>query len=85
MHTRGTDHPSAKLTESDVRYLRWCAVERKILRGYSRGKNNSVAKDQRERAKRLTNAALAEEMGVSVQTVEKVVTWRTWRHIEARA
>ena len=82
MHTRGTDHHAATLNEDNVRYLRQCADKRRELRDKARGRKDAFSQHCRRVAKQMTNRVLAEELGVSTQTVEKVTTFLTWRHVD---
>lgn len=65
---RGQDLPWAKLTDDDVRLMR---------RLHQEGR----AEIDRIRSY-CTMRALAEKFGVHRRTVEKVLSYSTWRHVE---
>jgi len=65
---RGTELPQAKLSESDVQLIR------------------RLHKHKQEEIKRLNETlsakALAEKFGVHARTIEKVLTYRGWVHVQ---
>lgn len=63
---RGTDHPLSKLTEDDVRLILAAVEERERLRA---------------EANRLSNKSLAEKMGVSLRTIDRITQARGWTHV----
>jgi len=65
---RGENCNHSKLTTEDVEEIRSAARQRERLRQYI---NDN-----------LTNSALAEKFGVSVRTVEKVLSYESWRQEE---
>lgn len=67
---RGSELPWAKLSEDDVKLIRAAAVERERLRA---------------EARQLSNVALAEKFEVHERTIEKVLQFETWIHVEVAA
>lgn len=67
---RGQDLPQSKLTDEQVVKIRAAQQKREDLRTHIREK--------------LSNEALAREMGVHVRTVEKVLHGGAWAHLLAR-
>ena len=65
---RGSQLPQSRLTESDVIEIMAQVEQRDQLK---------------ERLRRMTNAALAEECGVHVRTVEKVIQGNSWTHVDS--
>ena len=63
---RGEQLPQAKLTEADVRLIMATVEERDRLKA---------------RLSRMTNAALAERLGVSRRAVDRVTAGETWGHV----
>lgn len=63
---RGSQLPSSKLTEEDVRLIHSLANEREALR---------------EQLRNMSNAALAEKFEVSASTIDKIVNGSAWRHV----
>ena len=64
---RGMDLPQSKLTPLEVEAIRSAATQRESLRKHIR--------------ERLSNDALARDLGVHVRTVEKVLARETWSHV----
>lgn len=64
---RGQDLPQSKLLEIDVIDIRSASRQRANLLQYIRDN--------------LSNEALAKRHGISVSTLEKVVTYQTWGHV----
>ena len=63
---RGSELPWAKLTEDDVRLIREIVAERE---------------EMKKQLKWMTNAALAEKFGVSLNAMERAVTGESWAHV----
>lgn len=63
---RGSELPWAKLTEEDVSLIRELVRERDALKAQLR---------------ELTNAKIAEKIGVHVRTIDRVTTYEGWRHV----
>lgn len=64
---RGTQLPQSKLTPLEVEAIRSAAKQRESLRKHIREK--------------LSNEALARDLGVHVRTVEKVLARESWGHV----
>ena len=64
---RGMDLPQSKLTPLEVESIRSAAKQREALRKHIR--------------ERLSNDALARDLGVHVRTVEKVLARESWGHV----
>lgn len=64
---RGMDLPQSKLTPLEVDAIRSAATQREALRKHIR--------------ERLSNAALARDLGVHVRTIEKVLARESWSHV----
>lgn len=64
---RGEDLPQARLTEEDVIAIRAAAERRETMRN--------------EINMTLSNEALAILYRVHIRTIEKVLSYETWRHI----
>ena len=64
---RGMDLPQSKLTPLEVEAIRSAATQRESLRKHIR--------------ERLSNDALARDLGVHVRTIEKVLARATWSHV----
>ena len=65
-HLRGEECWNAILTEDDVRLIHQAVAERDRLRA---------------EASQLSNAALAEKLGCSVRTIERVTSRSGWVHV----
>jgi hypothetical protein len=65
---RGSQLPWAKLTEADARYVLQCAAKRTLLRS---------------QAALMSNTVLAQELGVSRRTIDKITEGHTWLHVDA--
>lgn len=84
----GVEHPKAKLTNDDVRnmrYLYW--VERPQLlrdRDTLRAKRDELSREiaalNRQLAA-LSAEGLGEKFAINTNTAHKVVTYRTWQHV----
>lgn len=64
---RGMDLPQSKLTPLEVEAIRSAATQRESLRNHIR--------------ERLSNDALARDLGVHVRTIEKVLARESWSHV----
>ena len=64
---RGMDLPQSKLTPLEVEAIRSAATQRESLRKHIR--------------ERLSNDALARDLGVHVRTIEKVLARESWSHV----
>ena len=64
---RGMDLPQSKLTPLEVEAIRSAAKQREALRKHIR--------------ERLSNDALARDLGVHVRTIEKVLARESWSHV----
>lgn len=64
---RGQDLPQAKLLDLDIAAMRSAARQRDALKKH--------IKDN------LSNEALAIKFGVSLRTVERVMSYETWSHV----
>ena len=64
---RGEDLPQSKLTEDDVRLIRQAHAE-------------ALAEIKRLQ-QHVSARALAEKFGVHVRTIEKVLSYQSWRHV----
>jgi hypothetical protein len=64
---RGQDLPHSKLLEIDVIDIRSASRQRVKMLQYIRDN--------------LSNEALAKRYGISISTLEKVVTYQTWGHV----
>lgn len=64
---RGMQLPHAKLTPLEVEAIRSAAKQRDALRKHIRDK--------------LSNDALARDLGVHVRTIEKVLSRESWGHV----
>lgn len=64
---RGMQLPQSKLTPLEVEAIRSAATQRESLRKHIR--------------ERLSNAALARDLGVHVRTIEKVLARESWSHV----
>ncbi len=65
---RGEELAQSKLTEDDVRLIHEAKVNREDLREHIRLS--------------LSNEALARQFGVHVRTIEKVLSYESWRHVK---
>lgn len=66
-HKRGTELPQTKLDADAILMIRRAAAERERLR--------------QDITDRLSNEALAKQLGVHHRTIEKVLSYETGRHI----
>lgn len=64
---RGSELPSAKLTEHDVILIRQLIEERRKLA---------------RKIKELSNKKIAEKFGVHLRTIDRVSNGETWRHVD---
>ena len=64
---RGMDLPQSKLTPLEVESIRSAAKQREALRKHIR--------------ERLSNEALARDLGVHRRAIEKVLAHETWGHV----
>ena len=64
---RGMDLPQSKLTPLEVESIRSAAKQREALRKHIR--------------ERLSNEALARDLGVHRRTIEKVLARESWGHV----
>lgn len=64
---RGMQLPQSKLTPLEVESIRSAAKQREALRNHIR--------------ERLSNDALARDLGVHRRTIEKVLAHETWGHV----
>jgi predicted DNA-binding protein (UPF0251 family) len=64
---RGADLPQSKLTESQVQEIREAQQKREDLRLHIK--------------EHLSNEAMAAKFGVHVRTIEKAVSYGSWRHV----
>lgn len=65
---RGEELSQSKLTDDDVRLIHDAKVNREALRDHIRLS--------------LSNEALARQFGVHVRTIEKVLSYGSWRHVK---
>lgn len=71
--SRGSQVPSAKLTEAQVRIIR---------SRYKPGKSTPCELRDRYRTGDATAAELAKEFGVSTRAIVAVVKYESWKHVE---
>jgi transposase len=64
---RGVDLPQSKLSEAQVQEIREAQQKREDLRQHIR--------------EHLSNEAMAMKFGVHVRTIEKAVSYGSWRHV----
>jgi len=64
---RGADLPQSKLTEAQVQEIREAQQKREDLRHHIK--------------EHLSNEAMAAKFGVHVRTIEKAVSYGSWRHV----
>jgi hypothetical protein len=65
---RGQDLPQAKLDDDKVLSIKSASKQRELMRKYIRDN--------------LSNNALAQQFGVHVKTIEKVLQNNTWNHVK---
>lgn len=64
---RGQDLPQAKMIDLDILSIRSAARQRENLRKHIK--------------ENLSNDALAKQFGVHISTIEKILSYETWRHV----
>ena len=65
---RGEELPQSKMSDDDIQAIRSAAKQRENMRKY--------IKDN------LSNEALARQFGVHNRTIEKILSFETWRHVK---